>query len=96
MNFLIVTFADDDKKDRNYMTTYQVRKVVNEKDYTDEMLVDVAFLCNATASRQIAIVLTDEAQPKKVKSTMVWKGIRFIDEENYVPLNLNVFKIVRN
>lgn len=98
MNYLICTFADENLKDRNYMATYQVRKVVDEKDYTDDMLVNVADLYNEqdiTKSRKMGFVFTDEEIPRAIKTTYYWNGVRYIDPDGEYKLNMNVIKIIR-
>ena len=94
MKYLLCTFADADKKDKNYLTTYQVRKVIESNEYSDELLVDIAEKYD-DGGRKIAFVFTDEEIPKQVRYTYLWCGYRYFEDNRMQPLNTNLLKVIR-
>lgn len=99
MRYLICTFADADKRDINYMTTYQVRETVDEVEFTNDLLTKVAEEYGEQGSRKCAFVFTDEDTPRLIKWSYLWNGQRYIDDD-YIGMdgdgriNSNVLKIV--
>ena len=99
MRYLICTFADADKRDKNYLTTYQVRETVDEVEYRNDLLTKVAEEYGEQGSRKCGFVLTDEETPRMIRWSYLWNGQRYIDDD-YLgidgngKINTNVLKIV--
>lgn len=83
MKYLICTFADKDKRDKNYLTTYQVRETVEECEYTDDLLAKVAEEYGERGSRKCGFVFTDEKTPRMIKWTYLLGGQRYIEADYF-------------
>lgn len=99
MRYLICTFADADKRDKNYLTTYQVRKTVEEREYTDDLLTKVAEEYGEDGSRKCGFVLTDEETPRMIRWSYLWSGQRYIGDDclgidGNGTINTKVLKII--
>ena len=99
MRYLICTFADSDKRDKNYLTTYQVRETVEEREYTDDLLTKVAEEYGEQGSRKCGFVLTDEETPRMIRWSYLWSGQRYIENDclgidGNGAINTKVLKII--
>lgn len=100
MRYLICTFADAGKRDKNYLTTYQVRETVEDYEYTDDLLAKVAEEYGEQGSRKCGFVLTDEEAPRMIRWSYIWGGQRYIDDDflgidRNGTINTKVLKIIK-